>query len=191
LYTVKQKIFGGKLKFPCFFKWDRYQIDAEARISSLHPNIFRFTVFYVKYLSVLGLFAGLLFFVVTITSIAIYCIYDKLNQIITAVFVFNITFIGLFITTSFACIFAIRQMRNLSFFLQSGLIILFIYSIVIIDNPKQERVGQLDRLLIFIGMIGEIVLPIASLIGLIGSEWNMLTTTMLLVNICRFTQVII
>ncbi|PAV65571.1 hypothetical protein WR25_12274 [Diploscapter pachys] len=123
-----------------------------------------------------GLFLGLAFIAITLTSMIIYYGYTILGKSENAAFVYAFTDIFQYATSTIGCIIAIYQMRALKYLTNHTAV-----------NEDQEL---LDQILICVGLIGELIYSIAGLVGLTGeSSWESLTFVLLFVHISRLIQI--
>ncbi|TMS37559.1 hypothetical protein L596_004464 [Steinernema carpocapsae] len=124
-----------------------------------------------------GLFLGLAFLAGTFTSMAVFYGYTLLHQSHTAAYVFGITDIIQYVTAMLGCVYALWTMRQLRYH----------------DRPQSSNVKSqelLDKILLSLGMIGELIYSVAGLVGLTGEKpWEALTFVLLLVHITRLAQV--
>uniref|UniRef100_A0A7E4W4G8 Otopetrin-2 n=1 Tax=Panagrellus redivivus TaxID=6233 RepID=A0A7E4W4G8_PANRE len=127
-----------------------------------------------------GLFFGLAFLAATFTSMAVFYGYSLIGRNHSAAFVFSITDIIQYIIASFACIYALWQMRLLRYLHSKE-------SPRSNVNPNQEL---LDMILLSLGMIGEMIYSVAGLVGLTGDKtWHPLSVVLLVCHITRLGQV--
>uniref|UniRef100_A0A1I8AA25 Otopetrin n=1 Tax=Steinernema glaseri TaxID=37863 RepID=A0A1I8AA25_9BILA len=124
-----------------------------------------------------GLFLGLAFLAATFTSMAVFYGYTLMNQNHTAAYVFGVTDIVQYVTAMVGCVYALWTMRQLRYN----------------DGPHSSSANSqelLDKILLSLGMIGELIYSVAGLVGLTGDRaWQPLTVVLLFVHITRLTQV--
>uniref|UniRef100_A0A914VLA5 Uncharacterized protein n=1 Tax=Plectus sambesii TaxID=2011161 RepID=A0A914VLA5_9BILA len=124
-----------------------------------------------------GLFLGLTFLTLTFVSMAVFYLFinDKLRSN-DAVWVFVLTDMMLYFVSCIGCVWAIWRMRVLTFLRK---------------HIKQQNSAELlDRILLVVGVVGELIFSIAGMVGLSGeTKWNWLTFCLLLVHTVRLAQV--
>ncbi|KAK0397964.1 hypothetical protein QR680_002361 [Steinernema hermaphroditum] len=124
-----------------------------------------------------GLFLGLAFLAATFTSMAVFYGYTLMHKNHTAAYVFGITDIIQFVTAMFGCIYALWTMRQLHY--HDGP-----------HTPSTNNQELLDKILLSLGMIGELIYSVAGLVGLTGERaWQPLTVVLLFVHVTRLAQV--
>ncbi|KAK6041102.1 hypothetical protein COOONC_21393 [Cooperia oncophora] len=125
-----------------------------------------------------GLFLGLLFLAATFTSMLVYYGYSILGKSKKAAFAYALTDISQYVIASIGCVMAIYQMRKLAF----------------VDKWNNSGASRdqelLDRILLWLGLVGELIYSVAGLVGLTGdAQWQPLAFLLFFVHIFRLIQV--
>ncbi|WKY05948.1 hypothetical protein Q1695_006282 [Nippostrongylus brasiliensis] len=124
-----------------------------------------------------GLFLGLAFLAATFTSMVVYYGYSILGKSKDAAFAYAVTDICQYIIATAGCAMAIYQMRSLTY-VHKG------------NNHQVKDQELLDQILLWLGLIGELMYSVAGLVGLTGDgHWESLAFLLFFVHIFRLMQV--
>nr|CDJ81145.1 Otopetrin domain containing protein [Haemonchus contortus] len=124
-----------------------------------------------------GLFLGLLFLAATFTSMLVYYGYSILGKSKNAAFAYALTDISQYMIATIGCATAIYQMRKLAFVDKW-------------NNSVSRDQELLDQILLWLGLVGELIYSVAGLVGLTGDgHWQPLAFLLFFVHIFRLIQV--
>lgn len=124
-----------------------------------------------------GLFLGLAFLAATFTSMFVYYGYSILGKSKNAAFAYALTDITQYIIATIGCGMAIYQMRRLTY-VDKG------------SNHLARDQELLDQILLWLGLVGELMYSVAGLVGLTGDAQSQpLAVLLFFVHIFRLIQV--
>ncbi|KAJ1352248.1 hypothetical protein KIN20_008539 [Parelaphostrongylus tenuis] len=124
-----------------------------------------------------GLFLGLAFLAATFTSMAVYYGYSILGKSRNAAYAYALTDISQYIIATIGCVMAIYQLRELIYVEKRN------YQLL-----KDQEL--LDQILLWLGLVGELIYSVAGLVGLTGDRpWKPLAFILFFVHIFRLIQV--
>ncbi|CAI2357365.1 unnamed protein product [Caenorhabditis sp. 36 PRJEB53466] len=121
-----------------------------------------------------GLFAGFACIIVTIIAIALFNAYASDKNV--AQWIFSCTNMIFFIISTFLVVFAFWRMKFLKFLMED-------------DDEEDDNAELLDRILLVVGLIGELIFSIGGILSFINNMTIGLPLVIFITNILRLVQV--
>ncbi|CAI5454914.1 unnamed protein product [Caenorhabditis angaria] len=121
-----------------------------------------------------GLFAGFACIIVTIISIALFNAYSTKKDV--AQWIFACTNMMFFLVSTILVIFAFWRMKFLKFLIED-------------DDEEDDNAELLDRILLVVGLIGELIFAIGGILSFVNNMTIGLPLIIFITNILRLIQV--
>lgn len=121
-----------------------------------------------------GLFAGFACIIVTIIAIALFNAYSSDKNV--AQWIFSCTNMSFFLVSTFLVVFAFWRMRYLKFLMED-------------DDEEDDNAELLDRILLVVGLIGELIFSIGGILSFINNMTIGLPLIIFTTNVLRLIQV--
>lgn len=122
-----------------------------------------------------GLFAGFICLIVTVIAIALFNAYSSDKNV--AQWIFSCTNMVFFLVSTFLVIFAFWRMKYLKFLMED-------------DDAEDDNAELLDRILLVVGLMGELTFSIGGLLSFINNMSTGLPLIIFITNFLRLIQVI-